>query len=144
MCCRLPEGFLRNRGSEALVGLPHPTLGSGGGGAFLNCVAVGGWLGSDIGLLAVTREIEALCGSPVRKLGRARDLDADILFLEGGSSSSELILPHPRMHLRRFVLVPLAEVFDGQVPGCSASAAEMLAQTTDESHITPCEGFWFV
>ncbi len=109
----------------------------------MNFAAVGEWSGSDHGLLTLCREIEALCGSPVNKLGDARSIDADILFIEGGSSCPELLLPHPRMHLRRFVLVPLEEVMDGPVPGFARTVGELLAQTPDESHITLCEGFSF-
>lgn len=109
----------------------------------MNFVAVGEWSGLDRELLVLCREIESLCGSPVNKLGGARSIDADVLFIEGGSSVPELVLPHPRMHLRRFVLVPLEEVLNGPVPGFSLTVGELLAQTTDESHITLCEGFSF-
>jgi 2-amino-4-hydroxy-6-hydroxymethyldihydropteridine diphosphokinase len=46
-----------------------------------------------------------------------------------------LILPHPRAHLRRFVLQPLSEVAPEFVlPGQSLSIAELLAGLqTDES-----------
>lgn len=109
----------------------------------MNFVAVGRWSGSDGELLALCREIESLCGAPVKKLGNARSIDADVLFIEGGSSAPELVLPHPRMHLRRFVLVPLGEVLKGAVPGFSKTVGELLAQTTDDPHITLCEGFSF-
>jgi 2-amino-4-hydroxy-6-hydroxymethyldihydropteridine diphosphokinase len=40
-----------------------------------------------------------------------RTLDLDLLLVEGVVLSSwRLVLPHPRMHLRRFVLQPLAEI----------------------------------
>ena len=40
-----------------------------------------------------------------------RTLDLDMLIYEGYLSvSSELTLPHPEMHRRRFVLEPLAEI----------------------------------
>jgi len=111
------------------------------GGDFLNCALAGRWLGSDKGLLAVAREIEAGCGSPVNKAGKARSIDVDVLFLENGTSCPELILPHPRMHLRRFVLVPLAEVFFDPVPGTDGlTPGMMLAQTPDKSNITRYEG----
>ncbi|MFO7627457.1 MAG: 2-amino-4-hydroxy-6-hydroxymethyldihydropteridine diphosphokinase [Candidatus Fermentibacteraceae bacterium] len=120
-----------------------PPWGNAAGGDFMNFVAAGEWSGSDHGLLELCREIEALCGAPVNKLGDSRSIDADILFIEDGVTGPELWLPHPRMHLRRFVLVPLGEVFDGLVPGFSRTVGELLAQTPDESHITLCEGFSF-
>src|SRR4051812_28847415 len=52
------------------------------------------------------------------KLGRTRDVrqgprtvDLDLLLYDSVESDSEfLTLPHPRMHLRRFVLEPLSEL----------------------------------
>lgn len=120
-----------------------PPWGDVDGEDFMNFVAVGGWSGTDQELLTLGREIESLCGAPTEKLGGSRSIDADILFIEGGRSVPGLMLPHPRMHLRRFVLVPLEEVLKGPVPGFALTAGELLAQTPDESHITLCEGFCF-
>ncbi len=40
-----------------------------------------------------------------------RTLDLDVLLYEGfNSDSAELTVPHPRMHLRSFVLMPLMEI----------------------------------
>ena len=39
----------------------------------------------------------------------------------------DLTIPHPRMHLRRFVLEPLAEIaYDMKIPGTEMSVGEML------------------
>lgn len=120
-----------------------PPWGDVEGDDFMNFVAVGEWSGTDRELLTLSRRIESMCGAPVNKHGASRSVDADILFVEGGESVPGLVLPHPRMHLRRFVLVPLSEVLEGPVPGFSLTAGELLAQTPDESHITLCEGFSF-
>lgn len=54
-----------------------------------------------------------------KKLGRERNnaqyasrtIDIDILFYENKIIQTELlIIPHPRLHLRKFVLLPLAEI----------------------------------
>lgn len=142
-CIRRAAVFLRNDPEVAEPRFSRvyrtPPWGEVEGGFFLNCAVAGGWLGSDSGLLATARKIEAACGSPVIKMGGARSIDVDVLFLHGGRSVPELVLPHPRMHLRAFVLVPLADVFQGPIPGLGLSALEMLAQIPDESHITLCE-----
>jgi 2-amino-4-hydroxy-6-hydroxymethyldihydropteridine diphosphokinase len=76
-----------------------------------------------------------------RKLGRqrkgvvneARTLDLDlILFGQEQRATPELTLPHPRAHLRRFVLEPLEEILpDCRAPGWPASARELLSQLPD-------------
>jgi 2-amino-4-hydroxy-6-hydroxymethyldihydropteridine diphosphokinase len=76
-------------------------------------------------LLAGLQAIEAAHGRerPYRNAPRTLDLD---LLLYGGQSIDEpaLTVPHPRMHLRAFVLAPLADLApDLQVPGRGGVAA---------------------
>ncbi len=41
----------------------------------------------------------------------SRTMDLDLLAIEGVvCNTTDLILPHPRMHLRKFVLLPMAEL----------------------------------
>jgi 2-amino-4-hydroxy-6-hydroxymethyldihydropteridine diphosphokinase len=72
--------------------------------------------------------------SKVRHQPRPLDLDL-IAFGHNTRSGPELVLPHPRAHLRRFVLQPLCEIAPELVlPGQSASVREILhALQTDES-----------
>ena len=73
-----------------------------------------------------------------KELGRApkkihnepRPLDLDLIaFGDEIRHSPELTLPHPRAHLRRFVLQPLNEIApDLILPGQTKSVAELLAQ----------------
>lgn len=60
----------------------------------------------------------------------ARTLDLDLLDHDGRISQSErLTLPHPRLHTRRFVLAPLAELApEWRHPVLAASAAELLSR----------------
>jgi 2-amino-4-hydroxy-6-hydroxymethyldihydropteridine diphosphokinase len=62
-------------------------------------------------LLEVCREVEQALGRDHDKRNGPRTLDLDILFY--GSrviNEDDLIVPHPRLHLRRFVLTPMVEL----------------------------------
>ena len=63
-------------------------------------------------LLRLCKRIEVAAGRDLRAPRNApRLLDLDVLLVDGLThSSAELELPHPRLHLRAFVLVPLAEI----------------------------------
>jgi 2-amino-4-hydroxy-6-hydroxymethyldihydropteridine diphosphokinase len=52
-----------------------------------------------------------------------------------------LVLPHPRLHQRRFVLAPLAEIApDWRHPISGLTAEQLLAQLSDEQPVErlPC------
>ena len=72
--------------------------------------------------------------TPKRVHNEARPLDLDLIAWGGlVLNSSRLILPHPRAHLRRFVLEPLAELLpDWVLPGQTASVAELLRSLPQE------------
>src|SRR6266851_9809661 len=62
-------------------------------------------------LLRALREIEAKMGSRKLVAKGPRLIDMDILLYGPETiDTPDLQVPHPRMHLRRFVLVPLAEI----------------------------------
>lgn len=62
-------------------------------------------------LLADLMRIEALCGRERGVANAARTLDLDLIAIDGVMREvPDPILPHPRAHLRRFVLVPLVDV----------------------------------
>ncbi|MCP4647497.1 MAG: 2-amino-4-hydroxy-6-hydroxymethyldihydropteridine diphosphokinase [bacterium] len=102
---------------------------------FLNAAVCGLWGGRDIDLLHLCQSIETELGVPIQKHGTARALDVDILFLEGGLSTDELMLPHPRMIIRKFVLVPLCDIWVKPVPGLKKTPAVLLKQVSDCSSI---------
>jgi 2-amino-4-hydroxy-6-hydroxymethyldihydropteridine diphosphokinase len=67
---------------------------------------------------------------PKQVHNEARPLDLDLIgFGPVVMQSPELTLPHPRAHLRAFVLAPLAEILpDLQLPGWTASARDLLSR----------------
>jgi 2-amino-4-hydroxy-6-hydroxymethyldihydropteridine diphosphokinase len=81
-------------------------------------------------LLATLQDVEARLGRIRGERNAARNLDLDILDHRGQLIETEtLILPHPRLHLRRFVLVPLAELAPHwRHPRFGSSASELLAR----------------
>ncbi len=74
-----------------------------------------------------------------------RRLDADILLrmdpgqeiFSGGEEGLKLEIPHPRLHLRKFVLLPLAELAPEWVhPVLSKTAGELLEACPDRGTIS--------
>ena len=88
-------------------------------------------------LLHVLRGIETQMGSKklIAKGPRLIDLDL-LLYGDEVIDTPELQVPHPRMHLRRFVLEPLAEIAPNtQHPVSRLSISELFARTPDKSAV---------
>lgn len=82
-------------------------------------------------LHAHLKAVESALGRPEqRERNSPRTLDLDLLYADDSVSDDPvLILPHPRLHLRRFVLQPLADIrADLILPGQKHSVSELLAQ----------------
>ena len=63
------------------------------------------------GLLALMHRTEKECGRERKVHWGDRTLDLDLLlFGDEVRGEGDLILPHPEMHKREFVLAPLAEI----------------------------------
>jgi 2-amino-4-hydroxy-6-hydroxymethyldihydropteridine diphosphokinase len=116
----LPESQLRARSSlyrTAPVGYAEQP-------DFINAVAALDTALSPRALLDALLDIELAHGRARKFANAPRTLDLDVL-LYGDVQLNEpgLTLPHPRMHERAFVLVPLAEIAPGcVVPGRGAVA----------------------
>ncbi len=67
-----------------------------------------------------------------------RTLDLDLLFYRTETRATEfLTLPHPRLHLRRFVLTPLAELAPKLVhPTLNKTIEDLLKNLADVSRVT--------
>jgi len=78
---------------------------------FLNaCVLVKTSMGPQL-LLAQLKEIEVAVGRQDRGQWGPREIDLDILYIDDlAIRDGELEIPHPRMHERAFVLLPLSQI----------------------------------
>ena len=84
-------------------------------------------------LLGKLQKLEKEFGrTPKKILNESRALDLDIIaFGNEIRSTPGLTLPHPRAHLRRFVLQPLAEIAPELIlPGQSRAVSELLRRLT--------------
>jgi len=109
---------------------------------FLNCVVEGETVVPPVELLKKLRELEKHMGSKKSVARGPRLIDLDILvYGQQTIDSPELQVPHPRMHLRRFVLIPLAEIAPGlKHPAWGGTAAELLAVLEDRSAVRKISG----
>ena len=97
--------------------------------AYLNQVAVGETELSPQALLEVCLGVEQEQGRVRTVRWGPRTLDLDILlYADRRIEEPGLIVPHPEMARRAFVLIPLAEAApDWPVPGTGKTAAELAA-----------------
>jgi 2-amino-4-hydroxy-6-hydroxymethyldihydropteridine diphosphokinase len=112
---------------------------------FLNAVVEFDYEGDPSSLLEEVIRIEGA-------LGRARDhrksvsrtIDIDLLYCGDCKIEDErLQLPHPRMHVRNFVLQPLADVRPNLVlPGQKKTVSELLAELKESGEVVRLMDNW--
>src|SRR5271156_3175335 len=105
-----------------------------GSPAFLNSVAeveIDSVMLPPLNLLGCLQDFEIERGrSPLRDVNTPRPLDLDIIYY-GAERFDQmgLIIPHPRAHVRRFVLEPLAHLRpDLVMPGQTKTVKEFLTE----------------
>ena len=105
-----------------------------GGPDYLNAVAHIETTLAPEALLVRLQVIEQACGRerPYRNAPRTLDLDI-LLFGDQGIHTPALIVPHPRMYERAFVLLPLAELAPTRVSAqqLAAVAAQRIERVQD-------------
>jgi 2-amino-4-hydroxy-6-hydroxymethyldihydropteridine diphosphokinase len=76
--------------------------------------------------------------APKMVLNEPRPLDLDLIaFGNETRNSPDLILPHPRAHLRKFVLQPLSEIApDLILPNQTKAVSQLLAEISSEEIVT--------
>lgn len=113
---------------------------------FFNTVVEIEFDGTPAELLAQTQQIEAELGrSGVGPRNAPRVIDVDLLYFGGQSLALEgLVLPHPRLTRRRFVLQPLAEIRPGlRLPGDPVRIDEHLRNlASDEPALAVVRAEW--
>jgi 2-amino-4-hydroxy-6-hydroxymethyldihydropteridine diphosphokinase len=104
---------------------------------FVNAAASIGTVFGPEELLAALQSVETRFGRVRCEPNAARVLDLDLIDYRGEVMQTPvLVLPHPRLHQRRFVLAPLAEIAPNwRHPLCGLTAGQLLAQLSDDQPI---------
>ncbi len=104
---------------------------------FLNQVVGGATALSPEALLDLCLEVERSMGRVRTRDKGPRIIDLDLLLCGDAIRENDALrVPHPRMHLRRFVLVPLVEIAPSALhPVLGKTAAELLRTCPDRSRV---------
>jgi 2-amino-4-hydroxy-6-hydroxymethyldihydropteridine diphosphokinase len=116
-----------------------------GASKFLNTVIEFDFEGDPVQLLEQLARIE-------ESLGRKRDhpknvsrrIDIDLLYCgDQQIDNKQLQLPHPRMHLRKFVLQPLADIQPELIlPDQKKTIADLLVELKESSDVVRFMDYW--
>lgn len=112
---------------------------------FLNSVVEIGYRGHPVTLLEALLAIEIALGRPSKHPRNApRPVDLDMLYFGNLTlRNEEIVIPHPRLHLRRFVLEPLAALRSELVlPGQTRSVGRLLQELLDVSSVKLVTAGW--
>jgi 2-amino-4-hydroxy-6-hydroxymethyldihydropteridine diphosphokinase len=155
---RLANLRTTRKGILQLPGVTPPVLASAiyetepidcepGARKFLNAVLEFDYEGDPLELLKRLGELEQALGRlSDRPRNVSRKIDIDLLYFGATKiDKKELQLPHPRMHLRRFVLQPLADIRpDLVLPNQTKTARKLLAQLDESGRVVRHSSGWEV
>lgn len=112
---------------------------------FINAVVCIGTTMDPHGLFQQLKDIEATVGRKAEAIRFGpRILDLDILFYDDGIvDTPDLVIPHPRLHKRRFVLQPFCDIDPNKVhPVLKMDMQDLLGKLNDHDEkvvLYPCE-----
>lgn len=89
-------------------------------------------------MMARLLRIEYLLGRADKSLKKPRTIDLDLLFYADERTNTPfLTLPHPRAHLRNFVLVPMNEIASAFIhPVFQKNIGTILRECKDRAYVT--------
>jgi 2-amino-4-hydroxy-6-hydroxymethyldihydropteridine diphosphokinase len=153
---RLQNLQAARRAIGSLAGVSSPILASSiyetepvdcepGAAKFLNAVLEFDYKRAPLDLWREFKQIEAQLGRPQHHARNvSRNIDLDLLYFgDLNINTEELVLPHPRVHQRRFVLQPLAEIEpDLVLPKQKKTVRELLASLPESAKVTRLTNDW--
>ena len=78
---------------------------------FFNCVIIANTKLNEYDVLKFLHEIESICGRKRNQINEPRSIDLDLIDYSGKVvHNKKITIPHPRAYLRKFVMLPLAEI----------------------------------
>ena len=105
---------------------------------FLNSVVKFSTTLKPFDVLDIIQKVEIMLGRPaIREKNQPRIIDIDILFHgDAVIETEELSLPHPMVSLRKFILIPFAEVEpDFQIPHSNLTIKDLIDHCSDNSRV---------
>ncbi|HEV7869286.1 MAG TPA: 2-amino-4-hydroxy-6-hydroxymethyldihydropteridine diphosphokinase [Chthoniobacteraceae bacterium] len=123
----------------------EPVHGEPDAAPYLNAVIEVEYHGELLALLSDLQAIEAELGRPSKRPRNAsRTIDLDLLY--AGNlvlRNDEVVIPHPRLHQRAFVLTPLADIRPELIlPGHECTIAQLLASLRDPAAVALFSDTW--
>lgn len=153
---RLANFCAARRAITDLAGMSGPILSSSiyetepvdcepGAAKFFNAVIEIGYEGDPRGVLKELKRVESSLGRPEEHPRNvSRKIDLDLLYAgDRKIDNDQLHVPHPRLHDRRFVLEPLAEIRpDLVLPNQTQTVAELLRNLRDSAAVVRLKDQW--